>query len=621
MVEALIGKMSLRMQWLVILGVSFLIYLPTISFDFTLDDAIVIYDNAYTTEGLSGIPDLLTYDTFRGFFKVEGKEQLVSGGRYRPLTPVIFAVLWELAGRTPWVFHLVNILIYSLLCGGILLALNRLLPDQPTVRLMSFFGALFFAVHPVHVEVVANVKGMDELLSLGLGLLSLYLLVRKKTLLSGLAIFLALMSKEMAITWLLVAPLYFLTIQRNTFGDALKKCLPLFIGASAYIVIRLWVVGWPASGQITEMMNNPFLKWEDGVYVAFTLSEKLATIFHSFAEYLRLMVFPLELTHDYYPRHIGVMNWSMPSSWIGMLATAGMTFVAGYFVIKRQRPILAFSVGTYLLGLILISNLIFPIGTHMGERFIFMSSFGFSILFGLAWVAQQKVFTTGKWAIYIYLALLTFLTIQRAQVWKNDHTLFTTDVKTSAYSAKALNAAGGAIIDRCIGKRQECTEDQLDLAIGYLERALEIHPQYKNALFIKGNGHFLKEEYEQAISHYEAVLNMDPGFEKAKENLVISLNLAAQEKGEKENKVNEAISLLGKALEIEPDNLETLRLLGVAYGVKGETDKAIQFFSRILEIDPDHTAANRNLGVTYMRMGEEAKAKTYLEKANKSENQ
>src|SRR5690606_20899622 len=63
-----------------------LLYANTLRHDYAVDDAIVIYDNEFTTKGVSGIPSLLKYDTFRGFFKVEGKESLVSGGRYRPLT-------------------------------------------------------------------------------------------------------------------------------------------------------------------------------------------------------------------------------------------------------------------------------------------------------------------------------------------------------------------------------------------------------------------------------------------------------------------------------------------------------------------------------------------------------
>ena len=87
----------------------------TITHDYTQDDAIVINDNEFTTQGFAGIPALLKYDTFRGFFKVDGKEKLVSGGRYRPLTPVMFAIEYQLFGYNPVIGHLLNILWFALL--------------------------------------------------------------------------------------------------------------------------------------------------------------------------------------------------------------------------------------------------------------------------------------------------------------------------------------------------------------------------------------------------------------------------------------------------------------------------------------------------------------------------
>ena len=75
-----------------------LLYFQTVTFEYTQDDAIVISDNMFTTKGVSGIPGLLSHDTFYGYFKDENKTRLVSGGRYRPLTPVMFAIEYEIAG-------------------------------------------------------------------------------------------------------------------------------------------------------------------------------------------------------------------------------------------------------------------------------------------------------------------------------------------------------------------------------------------------------------------------------------------------------------------------------------------------------------------------------------------
>ena len=67
-----------------IIMLSMAVYLNTLSFEHALDDDIVIVNNIFTEKGIKGIPDLLTKDSFHGFFKK--KKNLVSGGRYRPLS-------------------------------------------------------------------------------------------------------------------------------------------------------------------------------------------------------------------------------------------------------------------------------------------------------------------------------------------------------------------------------------------------------------------------------------------------------------------------------------------------------------------------------------------------------
>ncbi len=54
---------------------SFLLYANTLGHDYTQDDAIVLTDNMFTTQGVKGIPGILKYDTFYGFFKEPGPRE------------------------------------------------------------------------------------------------------------------------------------------------------------------------------------------------------------------------------------------------------------------------------------------------------------------------------------------------------------------------------------------------------------------------------------------------------------------------------------------------------------------------------------------------------------------
>ncbi|MFM9950690.1 MAG: glycosyltransferase family 39 protein, partial [Saprospiraceae bacterium] len=165
-----IGKFSNPLLLAAVLAaISFLLYANTLGHDYTLDDAIVITDNMFTQKGVSGIPGLFQYDTFYGFFKEEGKAALVSGGRYRPLTPAMFAVEVQLFGLKPFAGHLFNLLWYALTVVVLFALLRQLFmykTDADRAGFIAFAAALLFAAHPVHTEVVANIKGRDEIIAL-----------------------------------------------------------------------------------------------------------------------------------------------------------------------------------------------------------------------------------------------------------------------------------------------------------------------------------------------------------------------------------------------------------------------------------------------------------------------
>ena len=157
-----------KMHKTILLALAILLYANTLGHNYTQDDAIVIYDNMFTQEGFAGIPGLLSNDTFYGFFKEEGKANLVSGGRYRPLTPIMFAVEWALFGRSPFIGHLINVLSYAFLALILYLTLSQVMNKGrvPELSLFIFLITLFYVSHPLHTEVVANIKGRDEIISM-----------------------------------------------------------------------------------------------------------------------------------------------------------------------------------------------------------------------------------------------------------------------------------------------------------------------------------------------------------------------------------------------------------------------------------------------------------------------
>jgi tetratricopeptide (TPR) repeat protein len=611
--------------YIAILGA--LIYFQTITFDYTQDDAIVINQNMFTTKGIDGIPGLFGHDTFYGYFKDEGKTRLVSGGRYRPLTPVMFAIEYALVGEKPWLSHLVNALCYGALCWILFLFVRDFCGARmTTVRAhqVAAIAALIFAVHPIHTEAVANIKGRDEIMAALGAITGLWLLIRSLKserpglLLAGafLAFFLGLLAKENVITMLAVVPITIWWHGKAPAIQWVRHLLPIVAASVLFLLIRGSVTGWSPGKPPLELMNNPFLKVENNSYVPFTVAEKSATIVYIMGKYVQLLIFPYPLTHDYYPRQIEIQDWSKPLVLISMLFWLGML----YIVIKgwKTRGWWVYGILFYVCTMSITSNIVFPVGTNMSERFAFLPSVGFAFIVGLAFAKGMESFGKKQMTalLLVMLMVLAGWTLWRSRVWKDNNALFSTDIKTSTRSAKLLNAAGGNLVTQSEKEENPAEKQKMLLeAQGYLKQALEIHPNYKLSYLLMGNSYFYLGNYEEAIRFFRHVLSLDPDYGEGRRNLGVALRDWGKVQGEQNNNLAGAISLLEEAVQYLPNDFETYHLLGVAYGQKGDTPKAIAYFQKEIELAPKNASAYFNLGVAYRQLGDTANAAKAFEQA------
>lgn len=612
--------------WIVLIfGIA--LYVNTITHQFTQDDAIVIYDNMYTTQGISGLKGLFTKDTFFGFFKEEGKAKLVSGGRYRPFTPAMFALEYQLVGKSPWLGHLINILLYGFLCLMVYKLLISLIchkDDSESKRYMVLAAALIYAAHPLHTEAVANIKGRDEIMSMLGSILAMFAIIKyvdlkqtKYLVLASISFFIAFLSKENTVTFLAVIPLALYFFRDMSFKVAVMKSAVLLIPTILFLMIRATILGNDFGGTPMELMNNPYLKLVNGNYIPFDPGERIATIMYTLGKYVQLLVFPHPLTHDYYPRYIDIKHFGD----IGVIMSVLLYAIIAFFALKglKTRHIIGFACAYFLITLSIVSNVVFPIGTNMSERFMFMPSLGFALLVG--YFMQRFVFEKlGKQMFYIFLGtILSFYSLKtftRNLVWESDYKLFTTDVKTSVNSAKVLNAAGGALTTEAVKEKNEVKKrEMLIQAIDYLNQALLVHPTYKNAYLIMGNAHYYLKEYDKANQAYEKALNIDSNFKDAETNLAISLRDAGRQAGEVENNLEKSQSLLLKSYQLSPNDSETLRLLGVVNGIKGNHLEAVKYFTKVIEAEPKNANGYLNLSNAYRNAGDLINADKYMKNA------
>ncbi|MDX2134020.1 MAG: tetratricopeptide repeat protein [Saprospiraceae bacterium] len=630
-----------RLNSLAFFALAVLLYANTLTHGFVQDDAIVITDNMFTTKGIEGIPGILSKDTFFGFFKVEGKETLVSGGRYRPMTLVLFAMLFQAVGSNPFMFHLLTVFLYAFTCVVLyrtLLLLFRDRPGAPQGPFIAWGATLLFTVHPIHTEVVANIKGCDEIVTLLGSLGALYFTLRlvdtgkmAYALWAAIAFLGACLSKENAATFTVVIPVaiwFFRVGAANSTGaggaggagnptaEAVglwRVGVPVWVAFAVFFVVRGGILDWRFGGEPMELMNNPFLKIEGNRWVPFSFSEKLATIFYTLAVYLKLLFAPWPLTHDYYPRHIGIIGWSNPVALLSLLLHAALTWFV-FSGLSRKDPV-RFGILFYGLTMSIVSNLVFPIGTNMGERFAFMPSVGFAIAVAGAtawWCAPQRLnVIVGGWMAFALL--FSALTLARNPVWASNEKLFFTDVHTSPNSAKVQNAVGSMLLEKAIReKTEDARKPLLEKSLQHLSKAVDIYPNYKDALISRGGCRFYLQLFDGAIADYRRAAQIAPDDPKARLGLTLSLRDGGKYYGQQKGDLETAEKLLQESWQLNDKDAETAHSLGVINGIRGRAGEALPWFEKAVVLAPDNKLYHENLAKSYYAVGNKPKGDEHL---------
>lgn len=475
---------------IVLIALAFLMYGSTYSFGYVLDDRMVFSENNFVLKGFAGIREIFANDSFVGF--LGSQQDLVVGARYRPLSIASFAIEQELYGARPGISHLINVFLYAV-TTLVLFRLVHYFPHNSTgARWGIAFGvALIFLVHPVHSEVVANIKGRDEIMTLLFSLLSLISAIRygrtketKSLLFTAIWYVLALFSKENAIMFLFIIPLtlYFLNLWDRK--QVIRLSLSLIACVVFFLAVRTSVIGYLMSSgkEITGIMNNPFY--------GLTFSEKYGTILYSLGYYLRLFVAPWPLTHDYYPYQIPIVPLSNVKALVSLAAYGGL----GYLFLKswKDKKIGGWGIAFFAITLALVSNVFFPTGAPLNERFLFLPSVGLIVASLWAFPTYNKSLSIGVIGVSVIFAALT---VQRVPAWESALSLNEAAIKVSTNSARANSYYGYSLYIAGLETEDPVRKDSLfQRARPYVEKALEIYPNYTDALTAKAG--LLTQEYK-----------------------------------------------------------------------------------------------------------------------------
>ncbi|MFN0016372.1 MAG: tetratricopeptide repeat protein [Saprospiraceae bacterium] len=604
-------------------ALAFLLYANTLGHEYVLDDPLAIGKNELVKQGISGIPELLGHH-YRAGTEGAGASALL----YRPLSLITFAVEWSLAPDNPLIGHLMNALWYALTVTLLFAALRHLLPGRHW--LLAAGACLLFSTHPLHTEVVANIKSRDEILNLFFGTAALYGWARwlarpsAKWMATALGCyFLALLSKESAVALLPVFPLagwfFFQKTARQSAGNALLFAVP----AVLFLLLRAAVLGQTADKFEVSEMDNP-------IVAAAGLGQHTATGFMVLWKYFQLLLVPHPLLSDYSYRHLSVVGWTDWRALAGLVLYGGLAFFAIRGLVRRHP--LSFCAAAFLCGVALYSQMPLVIGTLFGERLMYAPSVWFCL--AAAWfvwkvtgfdpdqpvdgavLPEAKKIGAGAGILLAVAVVFGLLTISRNADWRDNMTLFATDSAIAPNSVRLHNGMGSELYARYSFEKNLSEAEKADLLVQMIqhsEAANTIRPNPVSYLNL-GNAAIAQKQYAKSIEQYEKALEQAPNYGIARINIGRTYLTWGREEGQKNN-VARAAELLGKALENGIDQADAYLDLGTAYGMMGQNEKAIPLFEKAISMDPRNPTAWRNLSVAYSAIGNTAKADECLRQA------
>lgn len=577
-----------------------------------MDDFIVIVKNNFTQKGFSGIWKIVSNDTFAGM--TESNIMVLSGGRYRPLSLVSFAIEHQLWGNIPSISHLINVAVY-ILSGIFLFKFLKIIlefknSEKPQrLNLKAGLITLLFISLPSHSEPVINIKGRDDLMCLMFFLLAILQLINfirshsnSNLFFSSLFFFLSLMSKETALTFVIIFPLilYFFT---NAGKNKIITSTSIYFSiALLFLFFRYLAIidnhGIPSN----DILNNPF--------VNANAEQRIATILLSWLYYFRLLVLPFQLSYDYNFNQIPITNFA---DWrvILSLCLHLVLFLIAILLFKK-KSIYSFAILFYIITFSILSNLFFNIGTIFAERFIFIPSIGYCIVpVIIGFSILEKLKTQVLVNLYKGLAITFFLSIlllhnirniARCRDWKDNNTLFIADTKSTPNSAKIQLNAAIACINLSSNKDSVERDSLLNKAINYLHKGINIYPDYIEGYINMGVSYIRLNDIDSAEIWWNKARKMNPDhqgfldYDKILSNHYFTAGL----KFGTDRNFKESISNMLRALHYDPMNIEILYNLGGAYFTIQKNDSAKYFFQKVLTKNPSYQKAKEGLSAIEM---------------------
>jgi hypothetical protein len=542
---------------------------------------------------------VLTHD-YGGLLKA------IVSSNYHPLTMVSLALNAAVpVSAKP--FLVTNALLHTMNAGlvfwfAFLLSGRRLF--------VAFWTALFFGIHPMHVESVAWISERKDLLYTAFflgGALAYWRYLRTSDL-TWLAVTFALfvlscLSKAMAVVFPLVMVLLDMWARRPALsGRSLLEKAPFLVTSLLFGLIALNVQG---GGDFHGLLTRtdlhlkgladslPFPAWQRAIMPAY-----------GFMGYIWKLFVPTGLSAFYpYPSPAeagGPLYLIAPLFLVAVVALAMWDF--------RRTRILTFGIGWFLITIALVLQWI-PVGEAiMADRYTYLSYVG--PLFALAMGASALAGRSRGWWVACFAvlgllgALFFVLTTRQVAVWRNSETLWTNVVRRFPHSGTGYVVRGNA--RGASGHVQEAMQDLL-MARSLGSRRVDLYDGLGNSFAAQG-------QLDSAVVMFSTGLALAPNAGRTYYNRALAYVRLGRPR--------EALADLDQAQKLMSVQTVNVHLpKGDAYLQLQQFREAAAEYDQAIQAGARDPVAYNNRAIARWNLGDQAGASADLEEARRLNNQ
>ncbi len=597
-------RRRLLLPVVLIVLISLAVYVGSLSGGFTYDDHHAIVQNPHLREA-SNIPAFFHRPDM---FSVDPNNAM-----YRPLLLTTFAWDHHWHGlNATWGWHLTSLFLHVLTAVVLFGVLRRLSEKGAGEFGWPFWGALLFAVHPIHSETVNYLSARSSLLATLCTLTAFYAYLRARSggapavrrgwLVASAGAFVAgLLAKEIAI----VFPAILLVYEGLLHGAAVRRApraaatryVPFVFLGVLYLAWRKVVLGTATVAVDLGGQGDPFSGGGRGFL------PNLFTQAEVFFLYLRLLVWPAGLSVDHAVPIVEHMT--DPLAWTALVAIA--TAVGALIFWRHRRPLFVF--GMIWFGVALAPTSLIPLNVVANEHRLYLPTVGLLIAaIGLS--ARSDFGVRRRFELLprpaatvlgsLVVAVLGVQTMRRTEDWRNELRLWERAVATDAGSFRAQLNFGNTLAQR----------GDFDAALEHYEAALAIHPRYEPArLNVAESLLRLAEESGQPAGLDQAEAHLRHVIRRRPHDRLIPLKLARilqqrYELGASPDDAERERELLMAALAAAPQDVATLRSVAEHFEAHRDWSSAARYFQALRRLRPEATVFAYRAADLWIRAGE-----------------